>query len=248
MSCDLQRTNTETTKSCPANVGSNERLLSVLAGSALGLLSFHAHSLRRLLLLGTGAGLIYRGVSGQCGLYRALGVDTARDRSTEFRFGVPAEQGVKAELSMIVDRPPAELYSFWKNLENFPRMFRHLKEVVPSEEGFSHWVAYGPFGTMLEWDAEIFNERENEMIAWCSLPGSQLETAGSVHFKPFDGDRATELTISMNYRPPMGKAGDRIAGWLGYDLEGILMEDLIRVQEILESEPRQMPLTAPSGV
>ena len=244
MSCD-SRIENKSCRTCPTNVGETERTVSIMAGAALGLMGLQAHSTRRLLMLGTAAGMIYRGVSGQCGLYRMLGIDTNRDRSTEFRFGVPAEQGVKVELSLIVDRPPAELFAFWKNLENFPRMFRHLQEVVSSEEGFSHWVAYGPFGSTVEWDAEIFNERENEMIAWCSLPGSEVETAGSVHFKPFDGERATELTVSMSYRPPGGRLGGQVASWLGYDLEQILKEDLERLQQFLESQPRSAPSAEP---
>lgn len=247
MSCHVGSGRRALGQSCP-NVGDEERLISILAGTAVGLIGYQMQSLRRLIFLGTGAGLIYRGVTGQCGLYKTLGIDTTRDRSTEFRFGVPAKQGVKVELSMIVDRPPAELYAFWKNLDNFPRLFAHLKEVTPSKEGFSHWVAYGPFGSTVEWDAEIFNERENEMIAWCSLPGSQIETAGSVHFKSFADGRATELTVSMSYRPPMGKTGDRIASWFGFDLEQVLMDDLERAQQVLEGEPKQSPADIPVAV
>ena len=35
------------------------------------------------------------------------------------------------------------------------------------------WVAKGPAGNAVEWDAEIINEVENKVIGWRSLPGAE---------------------------------------------------------------------------
>ena len=61
----------------PQNVGQDEKRLSIIGGSALG-----AIGLARIsrptgwLLLGIGAALIFRGTTGHCSMYSALGIDT----------------------------------------------------------------------------------------------------------------------------------------------------------------------------
>ena len=59
------------------NVGSAERLCSSLAGGALTLYGLSRMSLMGLVLAGIGGSLLYRGATGHCQLYKALGVNTA---------------------------------------------------------------------------------------------------------------------------------------------------------------------------
>ena len=63
----------------------------------------------------------------------------------------------------------------------------NLESVTVLDSRRSHWVAKGPVGTRVEWDAEIHNEIEDELIAWRSLPGADVDQAGSVHFSPAAG-------------------------------------------------------------
>jgi hypothetical protein len=58
-----------------ANISPNERTVSLLGGGALAL---YGLSSRSPLLALAGGYLAYRGYSGHCALYEALGVDTAR--------------------------------------------------------------------------------------------------------------------------------------------------------------------------
>src|SRR5437764_523605 len=91
------------------------------------------------------------------------------------------EEGAKMIATTTGNRPPAELYRFWRNFENLPKVMRHLISVHSRGDRHSHWVATGPMGKQFEWNAEVINDRPNELIAWRSLPGSQVDTAGSVH-------------------------------------------------------------------
>jgi uncharacterized membrane protein len=59
------------------NVGDVERWLSVLGGSALGVYGLKRGRLAGLGLAALGGALVYRGASGHCSLYGALGVSTA---------------------------------------------------------------------------------------------------------------------------------------------------------------------------
>jgi uncharacterized membrane protein len=214
------------------NIGDYERWLSAAAG--LGLLGWglRDRSWLGLLSTGTGAALLYRAATGHCPVYEALSLDTAEHRDA---VAVPARQGVKVEESIVIDRPAADLYRFWRQLDRLPEVFRHLKRVSVGGPRQSHWVVSGPSGSDIEWDAELFNERTNELIAWRSRPGGGLETAGSVRFQPLDGDRKTKVTVSLKYNPPLGKAGAAVAAWLGSDPTRMVKDDLQTLKRRVES-------------
>src|SRR2546423_15606848 len=102
---------------------------------------------------------------------------------------LPYELGIRARAAITVNHPRESVFQFWRQLENLPRFMRHLISVEPRDERRSHWVAQGPAGRKVEWDAEIINEIPNELIAWKSLPGSDVDSAGSVRFKDAPGER-----------------------------------------------------------
>lgn len=220
------------------NVGDTERAVSVAAGLGLAALGLARGRLSGLALGAMGAALVWRGYSGRCQCYAALGIDTSeRNPAT----AVPAQHGYKLEKTIVVDAPPADLYKFWRRLDNLPKVMRHLKLVESIDNDHSHWVAEGAFGKDVEWDAEILNERENELIAWRSLPGGDVDTAGSIHFKPLRQHAATEVTLSMKYNPPAGKAGARIAALFGDGLEQKLDEDLQTFKQVMETGMEPSP-------
>jgi uncharacterized membrane protein len=173
-------------------------------------------------------------------MYQSLGVNTAEHNPAT---AVPAQQGFKVERTITVNRSPEELYKFWRRLENLPQVMQHLKYVETTDHEHSHWKAEGAFGSDVEWDAEILNERENEMIAWRSLPGGDVDTAGSIHFRPI-GNKGTEVTLSMKYNPPAGKVGAHIASLFGEGLEEKLDEDLCRFKEVMETGMPAAPSVA----
>src|SRR5439155_21485866 len=132
-------------------------------------------------------------------LYQALGVSTAD--STAENTAVTAGQGTKVEHAITVNKPAPEVYRFWRDLENLPRFMTHLVDVDTTTDGRSHWVARGPLGLKVEWDAEIVADIPGEAIGWKSLPGSDVDTAGSVHFKELPAGRGTEVRVSLKYDP-----------------------------------------------
>ena len=86
--------------------------------------------------------------------------------------------GVKVEYAVTVQRPAAELYRFWRDFENLPYFMEHLESVKPLERGRSHWKVKAPLGASVEWDAEIIDEVENEVIAWGTDSGADVPNAG----------------------------------------------------------------------
>src|SRR5580765_4346954 len=211
------------------NVGKTERLVSAIAGAAVIALALRRRRLRGL-LFPLGGTLLSRAVTGRCPVNRALGRNTAKaDRVSPVVRG----EGIKVERTIIVNRPREEVYHFWRQLENLPRFMDHLESVTVLDEDRSHWVAKAPAGTKVEWDASIQDEIEYELIAWRSLPGSDIDNAGSVHFIPA-GD-GTELRVVLSYDPPAGRVGAAVAELLGEEPEQQVEEDLRRFKQVMEA-------------
>jgi uncharacterized membrane protein len=95
--------------------------------------------------------------------------------------------------------------------------------------------AKGPAGTRIEWDAEIINEHSNELIAWRSLPGSDVDHAGSVRFEPATGERGTTVKVEMRYEPPAGMLGATVARLLGQSPGKQVKIDLLRFKQLMET-------------
>jgi uncharacterized membrane protein len=214
------------------NVGELERWLSVLGGGLLGTYGLSRVSLPGLALAGLGAAFVYRGVTGHCPCYAALGISTAERHGPA--TSVPAGKGVKVEKSITINRRPEDLYRYWRRLETLPRFMQHI-ESVTSLGDRSHWVAKGPLGKRLEWDAEVIMDRADELISWRSLPGSDVDSAGSVHFQSLGPDRGTRVTVTLKYDPPAGKVGKVIAQLLGQNPEKQIEEDLRRFKQLMEA-------------
>jgi uncharacterized membrane protein len=233
-----QLTGGEETAAAPSgavNVGQYERWASAVGGGALALYGITRGSLGGIALALVGAALVQRGVSGHCNLYEAMNFNTAGGeglRNSE-NVSVPGERGTKVEHSVHINRSPEELYNYWRNFENLPRFMNHLESVKRFGGNRSHWVAKAPGGTTVEWDAEVYNEKENELIAWRTLEGSQVASAGSVRFEPA-GDGATTVRVSLKYDPPGGKLGSLVARLFGENPQQQIEDDLGRFKEIME--------------
>jgi uncharacterized membrane protein len=216
------------------NLSDIERWASIAAGAGLA-----AYGLSRLksngwLYAGLGALLLRRGVTAHCDLYEAVGVNTA-GTAGDTRAALRGARGVNVLESVTINKPIEQLYRFWRNLENLPQFMRHLESVEKMTDTISHWRAKGPAGTILEWDGEIFNEIPNKLIAWRSLEGADVVSAGSVNFDPAAGGHGTRVTVHLQYSPPGGKVGAALAKLLGADAETEIREDLRRFKEILET-------------
>jgi uncharacterized membrane protein len=197
---------TQPTASRRVNVGPAERGLSL--AFALGLMSYVLLRRPRFLSvpLAVEAGyLAYRSVTGHCVLYQMLEIN---------RVNAEGHEGIQVERAITINRPRDQMYRIWRNFENLPRFMEHLKSVRmdPDSNGLrSHWVAAAPLGGEIEWDAEVTEEEENKHLSWRSLPGSAVESMGSVRFSDASGGRGTVVTVNMQYNPPAGSMGAAFA-------------------------------------
>lgn len=161
-------------------------------------------------------------------------VNRSDNESLSSQMSVPHDEGFKVEKSIIVRRDAAELYGFWRIFENLPRFMNHLKAVTTNGKR-SHWVAKGPLGKSVEWDAEIINEIPDKLIGWRSLDGADVPNAGSVHFTPLNSGNGTEVRVVLKYAPPAGKLGALVAALFGENPEQQLEDDLARFKDVMET-------------
>jgi uncharacterized membrane protein len=142
---------------------------------------------------------------------------------------------VRVERVTTVNKPVHEVYEFWREFQNFPRFMRHLESVEVLGDRRSRWRAKAPAGQTVEWEAEMLEDRQDEWIAWRSLPGSQVENSGSVRFSPAPGARGTEVRVQLQYSPPAGRVGRGIAWLFGEEPEQQIHDDLHRFKQLMET-------------
>lgn len=136
--------------------------------------------------------------------------------------------------AITVKAPPEQVYRFWRNVENLPRMMEYLESVQPLDDRRSRWVAQGPLGSRLEWESEITEDVPGERIAWRTRPGAAMDSRGVVTFEQAPGNRGTIVKVEFDYRPPGGRIGAAFAKLLGRAPDQEAEEDLRRLKQIIE--------------
>lgn len=216
------------------NVGEYERIGSVITGTVFTLYGITRKGLLAKPVALVGGYLLQRGLSGTCAIYQAFQINTNRQGGNATAT-VHANRAIKVKRAVTINKPVAELYSFWRNFENLPAIMDHLEAVMVKDKDHSHWVVKGPAGVKVEWDAEIFQEKENEIIAWKSVEGSAVPNAGTVQFTDLGEERGTEVLVELVYEPPAGVIGAAFAKLFGEEPNIQVQEDLRHFKQKMEA-------------
>lgn len=210
-----------------ANVGSTERMLTLLAGAALLGYAWRTSSKT---LGAASAGMLLRGATGYCPAYAAAGVNNA-----DTKRALSGARGVHIDESVTINAPPEQVYRFWRRLDQLPLVMPHLEKVEQIDTKRSRWTAKAFNQLPVSWEAEIINELPFETIGWQTLPGQAIQNAGSVTFKPATGRDATEVRVHLQYAAPGGKAASWLAWMAGQDPAKYTREGLCALKERLET-------------
>ncbi len=206
---------------------SPDSALAAIALGALGGLLFAAGGRRRsgsALLQAAGLALI--GVAAQPIVERAVRRAGERRRI------------IKLSSEIEIERPVAEIFTFFKNFENFPRVIGGLHSVVDYEDGRSHWESYTPSGEVVSWDAVVTKYVPNHVIAWESVPRSPVEVRGLIRFTAVSPTR-TKLQFEFAHTPSRTRWSDAVRALLGPAPQKQLVNDLNHARFYLESLPTQ---------
>ena len=155
--------------------------------------------------------------------------------STEKRARGHAHIDDNSRHAITIGRPVEEVFQFFRDFSNLPMFMKDLKEVRVLSAQKSHWVVQLKNGLEADWDAEITSERANEMIAWKSVQGSDVDTTGSVWFTQAAGGKGTVVSLSLEYVVPGGKLTEVITKLTGEDPDSLAHINLRRLKALLET-------------
>ncbi len=144
----------------------------------------------------------------------------------------PSRRVINIQRSFLIPAPIDKVYNFFANFENFPRFMSHIEAVKKLGGNRSHWVAKGPAGIAVEWDAIETQAKQNQIIAWESTPDSEVKTTGSVRFSKQSDDN-TQVNIHLFYNPPAGALGHAVAAFFGADPKSAMIDDMKKVKSLL---------------
>lgn len=162
-----------------------------------------------------------------------LGARALTNFDLRIMTGQPSDfEAVRVRKAIDIQAPVDEVYSLWSNFENFPRFMKNVEEIRDLGQGQSHWVVKGPAGAKVEFDAKLTENIPNKVVAWKTLPDSEISHHGKVHFK--ESQKGTQVSVNMAYMPPAGASGHMVARLFGKDPKSEMDADLMRMKSLLE--------------
>jgi uncharacterized membrane protein len=144
-------------------------------------------------------------------------------------------------------RSPEDLYHAWREITDLPRFIDSLESVVPITDRRSRWTAAGPGASEATWEADITEDVPARVIAWRSVDGSDIKTAGSVSFTPLDHDRGTRVDVVLEYVAPMGALGRAASKATGDDAKTQVRRALHRFRQVMETGEAAVRHGQPAG-
>ena len=197
----------------------------------------------RVIMGATGGALLLNALAGRRGPLALLGGLGGAALIARSSTNMPIDRLVGArrpamELQKCIDvaAPIEQVFATFSQLERFPELMTHVREVHVRGDGTSQWVVEGPAGRTISWEAVTTRLEPNRLIAWRTLPGSAVEHAGLVRFESTSG--GTRVLVTMSYTPPAGALGHALARLFGADPKSELNDDLMRMKVFLETGRR----------
>lgn len=139
--------------------------------------------------------------------------------------------------TVTIRKPKGELFEFWRDFTNLVPVMENVEsiEMLDPKSGHAAWTIKAPLGRTVRVETTIVSEEQDELIAWRSVDGSEIETEGRVMFKDAPGDRGTQVTLIVAYKPPAGAAGKAVAKLFMREPEIQARHDLKRFKMLMET-------------
>jgi uncharacterized membrane protein/osmotically-inducible protein OsmY len=197
----------------------SRRLVAIIGGGLLALSGISRRSIPGTAAGVIGAGLLVRGMTNMR-LRRLVGIGARRPVIT-------------LQKTLSIQAPVEQVFALWTHYEAFPRVMHHLREVHRTQNGQSTWIAAGPLGLPIRWQAAITTWEPNKLICWRTVSGSTVSQTGSIRFEPLNTG-GTRLDLRLSYTPPGGVLGYLLATLLGANPKRMLDQDLVQFKSLIE--------------
>jgi uncharacterized membrane protein len=184
---------------------------------AVGVRDRRAQALLRI------AGLALIGVAVRPTMERAVMRAGQQRRTVRIRESIELERGV------------ADVFTFFKDFENFPRVFSGLKSVVDHQDGRSRWEAYTPSGKVIAWNTVVTKYVPNGVIGWESVPNSPVEMRNVLRFTALSPTR-TRIDVETAYKPAETPLGDAVRSLIGRSNQARIRAEMDQTKSYLESD------------
>ena len=144
-------------------------------------------------------------------------------------------EGIEIKRAITVNRQAAEVYRFWRNPENLPKIMCDVKKVAILDDKRSHWVVAGPLGIQLEWDSELTDDIPEKLLGWRSVGKADVKSMGRVEFASSPAGDGTEVKVSLKYAPPGGRLGFAVARFFGDNPSREVAGCLLLFKDLMET-------------
>jgi uncharacterized membrane protein len=206
-----------------------ERAVSVIGGAYL-LYDALKREKKSMLQVAAAGFMIYRGVKGF-----VKDVNVTNSSKLFGKADAPKDANVNIHARLIVNRPVADVYNFWRHLGNLPLFMEHLDSVTVLSDTLSEWRVKVPaLGSIISWKAEIVAEEQYKFIGWRSVHGSSVRNSGKVEFKDA-GELGTLVHVVFSYHAPMGHTGEEVARLLNPMFEKLVRKDIMGFKRYMET-------------
>ena len=145
------------------------------------------------------------------------------------------EKGALIGRSTTINLPRQEVYARWADFTRFPEFMDNVRSVEKVDEKVSRWTIEAPAGKTVELLTEITHDVPGERIAWRSIEGSDITTAGQAMFSDAPPGRGTVVQLVMTYSPPAGAVGKLVAKLFQREPHIQARRDLRRFKQLLET-------------
>lgn len=232
----LARGSTRLAKGTSTNVHPAERLASSLAGGLAVAWGLGQRSPAGKLTALLGGALLFRGTTGHCAVYHALGVDTSDTPARALR-ALSSQRRAHFDVirEVTIEATPEAIYQAWKRPETLRAVLAHIADVTQLDDGASRWTLRDPLGGEHAFVVEVVDDVPNQRIRFASRAPSSLLAHGQLALRDAPGDRGTEVRLHLHFNRPAGRLGDLVTKVLGGIPGAFCQRALNNLKSLLEA-------------
>jgi uncharacterized membrane protein len=202
----------------------------MLAGG-IALLGFGLSRVRTLTgggAAGLGGYMLYQAYTGYNPMLTPLGIRVNQN---------PAEgtgETIVFDEAITINASAAQLYAFWREVDNLPRIAPRLRSVEKLDDKRSRWTVDGPRGVPIEWESEVTHVVPDREISWRTTHQDVLTHFGTVIFREATGGRGAVVGVHLEYVSPAGAVGTAIARIMGQSPQRLTKDALRNLKQLVE--------------
>jgi uncharacterized membrane protein len=214
----------------------------VAGGLALLAWGLGRRSLTRGSAAGLGGWLLYQAYTGNNPMFEPLGI-----RVNPQPEDADAHETIVHDEPIVIGKSADEVYRFWRDLNNLPRIAPKLKALEVLDQRHSRWHVQDPRGGTVQWEAEITRDEPGREIAWRTTHERQITHFGDVRFENAPGGRGSIVRVHLEYVSPAGSFGAAVASVTAESPRWMVKDALRRLKQLLETGEIATTQGQPSG-